>query len=369
MSERPCLVVVGTRPEAVKLAPVVRALRSEAWVRVRVVATAQHRQLLDRALQAFDLRVDRDLDLMQGDQSPAALLARTLAALEPVLVQERPAFVLAQGDTTTAFATALACAYARVPFAHVEAGLRTGDRAQPFPEELHRELCSRLAMLHFAPTETAKDNLGKEGIDLRSVHVVGNPGIDALLAVADRVDVAAWAPPAGQRMLLATAHRRESFGAGLTSICRALRTLAEREDVVVVVPVHPNPAVREGMHRELGGRVRVRLVEPLDHPDMVAAMRAAHFVLTDSGGVQEEAPALGKPVLVLRHTTERAEGVAAGAALLVGTDEASIVAAATRLLDDPVAYAAMARPRFPFGRGDAAVRIAAVLRARFAACD
>lgn len=369
MSERPCLVVVGTRPEAVKLAPVVRALRAESWVRVRVVATAQHRHLLDRTLNAFDLRVDRDLDLMQGDQSPTATLARTLAALEPVLVQERPAFALAQGDTTTVLATALACAYARVPFAHVEAGLRTGDRSQPFPEELHRELVSRLAALHFAPTEVARDHLVREGVPARDVHVVGNPGIDALLAVADRVDANAWTPPPGQRLLLATAHRRESFGAPMVSICRALRTLAERSDVAVVLPVHPNPAVREVVHRELGGRPRVRLVEPLDYPDMVALMRASHFVLTDSGGVQEEAPALAKPVLVLRHTTERAEGVAAGASVLVGTDERAIVAAATRLLDDPEAHAAMARPRFPFGRGDAAARIAAVLRMRFGSGD
>lgn len=363
------MVVLGTRPEAVKMAPVVRALRAEPWVRVRVVATAQHRHLLDAALRAFDLSVDRDLDLMQGDQSPASTCARTLAALEPVLLQERPDFVLAQGDTTTVLGTALACAYAAVPFVHVEAGLRTGDRSRPFPEELHRELVARLACVHFAPTDAARDNLLREGANAADVHVVGNPGIDALLAVADRVDPRAWVPTDGSRLLLATVHRREHFGDGLQSICRALRVLAERPDVVVVLPVHPNPVVREAVHRELGGRTRVRLVEPLHYPDMVAAMRAAWIVLTDSGGVQEEAPALGVPVLVLREVTERPEGVTAGAAQLVGIGTDAIVTAASRLLDDPVARAAAAVPRFPFGRGDAAPRIAEALRRRFAGAE
>lgn len=363
---RRIVVVVGTRPEAVKMAPVVHALRAEPWAEVRLLATAQHRHLLDPILSFFGLRPDRDLDVMQPDQSLADLTARLLSALDPVLQLERPDCVLAQGDTTTVFATALACFYRKLSFGHVEAGLRTGDKTQPFPEEANRELVGRLADLHFAPTALSRENLLREGIDPTTVHVVGNPVIDALLWTSARVDAGKFAPPAGQKLVLVTAHRREHFGARFEAMCRGLRAVADRGDVAMLYPVHPNPNVRATVQRELGDHPRIRLVEPLDYPDMVAAMRAATLLLSDSGGVQEEAPSLGKPVLVLRSTTERPEGVAAGASRLVGTDPDRIVAETARLLDDPDAYAAMATARNPYGDGTSGAQIAAVLRRRWA---
>lgn len=367
MSERQILLAIGTRPEAIKLAPVALALQNEPWARVRVMSTSQHRHLVEPALKAFGLGVDRDLDVMKQGQSLSELCARMLSALDPAIVQERPDLVLVQGDTTTAFAVALACAFRRVPVAHVEAGLRSGDRSQPFPEEHNRELIARLASLHLAPTQGARDNLLREGIDAGSVHVVGNTAIDALRMAEGVVDASAFAPTDGRRLVVVTAHRREHFGQRLRAVCRAVRRLAERGDVLALFPLHLNPEAREAAMQELGGRNGVRLCEPLSHLEMVAAMRACAFVMTDSGGLQEEAPALGKPVLVLRDVTERPEGVACGAAQLVGTDEVRIVAAASRLLDDADAYAAMAQRRFPYGDGDAAGRIAGVLRLRFAA--
>lgn len=360
--QRRILIVIGTRPEAVKLAPVVHALQSAPWARVRVLATAQHRQLLDPILKFFGVVPDLDLDVMRPDQTLAELTARLLAGLDPVLVAEQPDCVLAQGDTTTVFATALACFYRKRTFAHVEAGLRTGDKLQPFPEEANRELVGRLAALHFAPTAASRANLLREGIADAAVHVVGNTVVDALLWASSRVDVGKWAPPAGQRLVLVTAHRREHFGERFEAMCRGLRAVADRPDVAMLYPVHPNPNVRAVVHKVLGDHPRIRLVEPLDYPDMVAAMRASTLLLSDSGGVQEEAPSLGKPVLVLRSTTERPEGVAAGAARLVGTDPAVIVREANRLLDDPQAYAAMATVRNPYGDGATSARIVAVLR-------
>lgn len=357
------LVVVGTRPEAVKLAPIVLALRQAAWADVRVVATAQHRQLLDEQLAVFGIRPDLDLDLMQPGQTLALLTSRLLAALDPVLADERPDMVLAQGDTTTVMATAMACFYRHIPFAHVEAGLRTGDLQNPFPEEWNRLVVGRIASLHFAPTAGAQQNLLREGTAADRVLVTGNTVIDALLWMAARVDASAHAPPAGKHLLLVTAHRRENFGAPFEAICDALRRLADRPDVQLLVPVHPNPNVHDVAMRRLGDHPSIRLVPPVDYPTMVAAMQASRLILTDSGGVQEEAPALGKPVLVLRTTTERPEGVAAGAAKLVGTDPERIVAEATRLLDDPAAYAAMARVENPYGDGRAAPRIVEALRA------
>ena len=351
------LVAVGTRPEAVKMAPVVHALRAARRCDVRVLATAQHRQLLDQIHAFFGIVPDRDLDLMRPDQTLADLTARMLAALDPVLADERPALVLAQGDTTTVMVTALACFYRKIPFGHVEAGLRTGDVHNPFPEEMNRVLVGRMATLHFAPTRGAAANLAKEGITA-NVHVTGNTVIDALLWAAERVDTAPFAPPRGKRLVLVTAHRRENFGAPFESVCTALRAIADRGDVQLLYPVHPNPNVRDVAHRVLGRHPAIRLVDPLDYPDMVAAMRACDLILTDSGGVQEEAPSLGKPVLVLRTTTERPEGVAAGAAKLVGTDRDTIIGAASRLLDDAAAYAAMARVDNPYGDGKAAQRIA-----------
>lgn len=352
------LVVVGTRPEAVKLAPVVHALRACPWAQVRVLATAQHRQMLDQIHAFFGIAPDRDLDLMRPDQTLADLTARMIAALDPVLADERPALVLAQGDTTTVMVTALACFYRKIAFGHVEAGLRTGDVHNPFPEEMNRVLVGRMAHLHFAPTQQARDNLLREGVDPAAVHVTGNTVIDALLWAAERVDTAPFAPPPDKRLVLVTAHRRENFGAPFASVCAALRALADRGDVQLLYPVHPNPNVRDVALRLLGDHPAIRLVDPLDYPDMVAAMRVCHLILTDSGGVQEEAPSLGKPVLVLRTTTERPEGVAAGAARLVGTDRAAIVAAANELLDDDAAYAAMAKVENPYGDGTAALRIA-----------
>jgi UDP-N-acetylglucosamine 2-epimerase (non-hydrolysing) len=358
---RRVLVVVGTRPEAVKLAPVVHALRRSSSLRCRVLATAQHRELLDRTLAFFGIVADVDLDLMRPGQGLADLTARALAALDPVLAAEAPDLVLAQGDTTTVLATALAAFYRRLPFAHVEAGLRTGDLAQPFPEEANRVLVARLARLHFAPTERAAANLHREGIDAAAVHVVGNTAVDAVLWTAARVDARAFAPADGRRLVLVTAHRRESLGEPLVELCRAIAALADRGDVEVLFPVHPNPRVRATVHGVLAARRHVRLCDPLGYPEMVAAMQASTLILTDSGGVQEEAPSLGRPVLVLRNVTERPEGVAAGAARLVGTSRDAIVAAAGALLDDAAAYAAMARVRNPYGDGASADAIAAIL--------
>lgn len=361
------LVVVGTRPEAVKLAPVVHALQREPWAEVRVLATAQHRQMLDQIHAFFGIRPDRDLDLMRPDQTLADLTARMIAALDPVLAEERPALVLAQGDTTTVMVTALCCFYRKVAFGHVEAGLRTGDVNNPFPEEMNRVLVGRMASLHFAPTEGSRQNLLREGVPAASVTTTGNTVIDALLWAAERVDPAQFAPPPGKRLVLVTAHRRENFGEPFAQVCAALRALADRGDVQLLYPVHPNPNVRDVAQRVLGGHPAITLCDPLDYPAMVAAMRACTLILTDSGGVQEEAPSLGKPVLVLRTTTERPEGVAAGSAKLVGTDRARIVAEATRLLDDAGAYAAMANVVNPYGDGRAAARIAQAVGAHLAA--
>ena len=351
------LVVVGTRPEAVKLAPVVHALQQQPWAVTRVLATAQHRQMLDQIHAFFGIHPDRDLDAMRPGQGLADLTARLLSGLDPVLAEEQPDLVLAQGDTTTVMVTALACFYRKIAFGHVEAGLRTGDLHNPFPEELNRVLVGRMAALHFAPTEGSRQNLLREGTDPSRVHVTGNTVIDALLWAAERVDPAAFAPPPGKRLVLVTAHRRENFGQPFEQVCSALRQLADRPDVQLLYPVHPNPNVRDTAHRVLGRHPSIRLVDPLDYPDMVAAMRACDLILTDSGGVQEEAPSLGKPVLVLRTTTERPEGVAAGAAKLVGTDKNRIVAEASRLLDDGLAYQAMASVQNPYGDGRAAQRI------------
>ncbi|MBL8754761.1 MAG: UDP-N-acetylglucosamine 2-epimerase (non-hydrolyzing) [Planctomycetes bacterium] len=351
---RRILVVVGTRPEAIKLAPVVQELRATAGIECRVLATAQHRELLDRTLAFFGIVPDRDLDLMRPGQGPADLLARAIAAIEPVLADEAPDFVLLQGDTTTVLAAALAAFHRRVPFGHVEAGLRTGDLARPFPEEGNRRLVAPLARVHFAPTTQARDNLLREGIAAAAIHVVGNTVVDAVQWTARVLADRPFAVPPGRRLLLVTAHRRESFGKPLAQLCEALAILARRPDVEVVFPVHPNPRVRETVERLLGERARLRLCDPFDYPEMVAAMQASTLVLTDSGGVQEEAPALGKPVLVLRDVTERPEGVALGAAILVGMDRDRIVAAAERLLDDPAAYSAMAVVRNPYGDGRSA---------------
>ncbi len=348
------------------MAPVVAALRRADWATTRVLTTGQHRELLAGALADFGLAADADLALMQHGQSHEAFGESATTALHRALAAEPPDLVLAQGDTTTVAATARACRQLGVPFGHVEAGLRTGDPTQPYPEEQNRVYVATVATLHFAPTVGARDHLLREGVDPTAVHVTGNTGIDALLATAARLG-----PPAprrdGLRAVLVTAHRRESFGAPLAAICDAVQALAARGDVAITWPVHPNPQVREPVQRALAGRRGVRLVAPFGHAEMVAAMQRADVILTDSGGVQEEAPSLGVPVLVLRDVTERPEGVAAGVARLVGTDAARIVAETARLLDDPAAHAAMARGGSPYGDGRAAERIVAALQAWSAA--
>ena len=345
------------------MAPVILALRREPWARVRVLATAQHRRMLDQVLGLFEIAPDVDLDLMRPEQALADLTARMITALDASLGQEAPDVVLAQGDTTTVLATGLACFYRRIPFGHVEAGLRTGDLANPFPEEMNRTVASRLARFHFAPTAAARANLLREGIPDADIHVTGNTVIDALLQVAERKVPIGPELDASKRLILVTAHRRESFGPALREAFGALRTLADRNaDVQVLYPVHLNPNVSGPAREILGGHPRIVLCEPLEYAPFVSAMKRAYLIVTDSGGVQEEAPALARPVLVLRDETERPEAVAEGVVKLVGTSATRILAEAQRLLDDPQAYAAMARGVSPYGDGQAAGRIVAVLR-------
>jgi UDP-N-acetylglucosamine 2-epimerase (non-hydrolysing) len=364
------LVVFGTRPEAIKLFPVVRALEATGRVTVRTCVTAQHRGLLDQVLAVAGLTPDRDLDLMEPGQTLDRLTARLLTGLGEVLDAERPDRVVVQGDTATAMTGALAAYYRRVPVAHVEAGLRSGDIYHPWPEEVNRRIVAPIADQHFAPTQTAADALLRENIAPHTVHVTGNTVIDALhwtrRRVAAEPSLAASLDAVlprleGRRVVLVTTHRRENFGGGMEAIARAVARIADRPDVAVLFPVHPNPNVVAVMDRVLGDRANVARVAPLDYPGFVRALERCHLVLSDSGGVQEEAPALGKPVLVMRETTERPEGVAAGTARLVGTDEERIVSEVFSLLDDEAAYLAMARAHNPFGDGQAAGRIAGVI--------
>jgi UDP-N-acetylglucosamine 2-epimerase (non-hydrolysing) len=355
------LFVFGTRPEAIKLAPVVRCLREDPRFETRVVVTAQHRAMLDQVLAAFSIEPDHDLNVMMPGQTLTESTSRILAALEPVLDRERPDCVVVQGDTTTTFCGALAAFYKGIPVAHVEAGLRTGDLRQPFPEEMNRVLTTRLAAVHFAATESAAENLRREGVDSGNIFVTGNTGIDAVLSVLGTLPP--FAP--GNTTILVTAHRRESFGQGFLGICRALRRLAER--VEIIYPVHPNPNVQAVVNEHLRGVPNIKLIEPVDYVAFVDLMRRATILLTDSGGVQEEGPSLGKPVVVMREKTERPEAVEAGTARLVGTDEDSIVAEVFRLLDDPEEYARRARIHNPYGDGQASARIRDALAARFSA--
>jgi UDP-N-acetylglucosamine 2-epimerase (non-hydrolysing) len=361
------LVVVGTRPEAIKMAPVVRELQRQAErVTVRVCATGQHRQMLDQVLQLFDIRPEVDLDIMQTGQTPSRVAAAVLTGLEPVLERERPDWVLVQGDTTTVMAAAVAAYHARVRVGHVEAGLRSGDMQRPFPEEANRLVADHLSDLCFAPTERARRNLLREGIPEARIVVTGNTVVDALLWTAAQP----WAPgadsplatlPPDGRLILVTAHRRESFGVPLRRICAALRQIAARGDVRIAYPVHLNPNVRQPVHQLLGDMPGVTLLPPLDYRSLVYLMQRSYLILTDSGGIQEEAPSLGVPVLVLRTVTERPEAVEAGTARVIGTDAATIVAEASRLLNDEQVHARMRRLINPYGDGHAAERIVAVL--------
>jgi UDP-N-acetylglucosamine 2-epimerase (non-hydrolysing) len=365
------LSIFGTRPEAIKLAPVIQTLRGAPQeFTARVCVTGQHRELLDQVLHLFDIRPDHDLAVMQPDQSLPELTARLLTGLAPVLAREKPDWVLIQGDTTTTLCAALAAYYQRLPVAHVEAGLRSHNPWHPYPEEFNRRLADALSTLHLAPTEGARQNLLTEGIPDARIRVTGNTVIDALLEVAARPYDFSRSPLAGlpldnRRVILVTTHRRESFGAPLRSLCRAIRTLAERypKDVQVVLPVHLNPNVQRPVREELGRSPNIALLEPLDYEPLVHLMKRATLILTDSGGLQEEAPSLGVPVLVLRQVTERPEGVEAGAARVVGTDTETIVAAAVELLDNPEEHRRMARVRNPYGDGQASRRILDALRA------
>ena len=353
--------VIGTRPEAIKMAPVIRLLQRESWCQVSVLCTAQHRGLLDQVLELFRIVPDADFGVMRPNQTLCGLTARLIEHFDQALSGLRPDALLAQGDTTSALAAALCSFYHKVPFGHVEAGLRTGNPYSPFPEEMNRLMCARIARWHFAPTVASRTNLLEEGIAPEHVHVTGNTVIDALLQVALQCNESP--APAGLRLVLVTAHRRENFGAPFRNVCRAIQHLAERRpDIQFLYPVHPNPNVKDVAFEILGSHPRIRLVEPLDYRAFVAAMKQAHFIISDSGGVQEEAPALAKPVLVLRDETERPEAVEAGVVRLVGTDFDRIVAEATRLLDDSVHYASMAHGASPYGDGHAAQRIAAILK-------
>ncbi len=360
------LSVFGTRPEAIKMAPVVEALKNAGEIEARVCVTGQHREMLDSVLEIFDISPDYDLEVMKQAQSLSDITSSILAGMNPVLDEFQPNLVLVHGDTTTTLSASLAAYYKQIPVGHVEAGLRTGDIYSPWPEEINRKLTGGIARLHFAPTEKSRENLLSEGVTQAAISVTGNTVIDALLSVIDKFD----ADPAlsakidarlpgtdDRRILLVTGHRRESHGAGFERICAALRELAKRDDVHIVYPVHLNPKVKGPVETLLGGFDNISLIEPLDYLSFVRLMSRSELILTDSGGVQEEAPSLGKPVLVLRDTTERPEAIEAGTVKLVGTDTDLIVEETTKLLDDQAAFDEMSFAHNPYGDGKASSRI------------
>ena len=369
------LSIIGTRPEAVKMAPVILQLAKTPGIEARLCVTAQHRQMLDQVLDIFEIKPDIDLDLMQPDQTLAQITAAIFTHLDPVLKSVQPDWLLAQGDTTTVMATALLAYYHHIRFGHVEAGLRTGDKWQPFPEEINRRVAGVAADLHFAPTEWSKQNLLRENVPAEQIIVTGNPVIDALHMIAkrapskdcldllQRIGLGETPSPDDPRLVVVTAHRRENFGAPLERICAALDRLATRyqEKLRIVYPVHLNPNVQEPVYRLLGDVPNITLTAPLDYLPMVHLMKRARLVLTDSGGLQEEAPGLGVPVLVMREVTERPEGLAAGTVRLVGTNTEKIIEESCRLLDDAEAHAQMARAVNPYGDGHAAERIVQAL--------
>lgn len=356
--------LVGTRPECIKMAPVIQALRKSAWADVVVISTGQHREMLRQTLETFGLCADIDLDVMVAGQTLASLSSLIFAKIDEVFQSKHFDLLLVQGDTTSVMVASLAAFYRHIPVAHVEAGLRTHDLQRPFPEELNRVVTGRVARLHFAPTERAQRNLLAEGVAADAITVTGNTVIDALQDVASR-DLPCAFPKASENMLvLITAHRRENFGAPLKSICEAVVTLHDSyPDLEFVYPVHPNPNIKGPVYDYLGGLERVNLIPPADYVDLVSLMKRARFIITDSGGIQEEAPALCKPVLVLREETERPEAVEAGVAHIVGTDKDRIVSEARRLIEDPEFFARMASGASPYGDGLAAGRIAHACRA------
>ena len=361
------LSIFGTRPEAIKMAPVVNRLSTTPDIDSLVCVTAQHRQLLDQVLDLFAITPDYDLDLMRPDQSLAGLTAMVIQGLDSIVADTQPDWILVQGDTTTVMAAGLLAYYHHVRVGHVEAGLRTGDKWQPFPEEINRKVTGVVADLHFAPTEQARDNLLHEGVDSETIVVTGNPVIDALYEITGRPydfnHPVFQALPDDRRLILVTAHRRENFGEPMGRIFEALREIAERyrDDVHIIYPLHPNPNVRDPAQETLSGIPNLTMTDPLGYLPMAQLMKRAYLVLTDSGGLQEEAPALGTPVLVLRQVTERPEAVRAGTARLVGTDTKKIVSETSELLDDPEAYREMAQAVNPFGDGRAAERIVQAL--------
>lgn len=369
------MVVFGTRPEAIKMAPLVKALQAAPGLQTVVCVTAQHRQMLDQVLRLFEITPEHDLDVMKPGQDLYDITSNILLGLRPVLAAERPDWVLVHGDTTTTLATTLAAYYARIPVAHIEAGLRTGDKYAPFPEEMNRKITGAVADLHFAPTTASEANLLAEGVPAASIHVTGNTVIDALLAVVDKLKTSATLQTelaerfrfldASKRLILVTGHRRENFGEGFQNICHALADVAERHpEVEILYPVHLNPNVRQPVQDILAARglSNVHLIEPVDYLPFVYLMNRSHLIITDSGGVQEEAPSLGKPVLVMRETTERPEAVAAGTVKLVGTSREAIVRECERLLTDADAYQTMSRAHNPYGDGQAVARIVKALQ-------
>ncbi|ATW04342.1 UDP-N-acetylglucosamine 2-epimerase (non-hydrolyzing) [Sphingorhabdus sp. YGSMI21] len=370
------LTVFGTRPEAIKLFPVIQALSERGRLETVNCVTAQHREMLDQVMAIADIRPDFDLDLMKANQSLDDLTGRLLAGIGRTLDETKPQRVVVQGDTATAMCGALAAYYRQIPVSHVEAGLRSYNIYHPWPEEVNRKIIGTIADQHFAPTQTSSDALKKENIPAEQIYITGNTVIDALLTTVDKFNdpsrldaklAGLYERFADRRIIGVTSHRRENLGDGLTNIASALRTIAERDDVALIFPVHLNPKVRAIMQDALGGLDNVAMIEPLDYPNFVSLLNHCHFMMTDSGGVQEEAPALGKPVLVMRDTTERPEGVEAGTAKLVGTDKDVIVTAARRLLDDETHYLAMARAHNPFGDGTASRQIADIIESSLTA--
>lgn len=366
------LVVFGTRPEAIKMAPVIQRLRRSPGIGLRVCVSAQHRQMLDQVLQLFAIRPDYDLDVMRPNQTLAGLTSAVIEGVSDVLESVRPDLVLVHGDTTTTFAAALASFYRKIPVGHVEAGLRTGNLQAPWPEEMNRRFAGQLAALHFAPTVAARMNLEKEGIPGNTIWVTGNTVIDALQDIVGRIALNAsleaelvqgmrWMKDSSRRIVLVTGHRRENFGDGIEGVCQALRRLALEQDVEIVYPVHPNPNVMDPVHRLLDGISNIHLIEPMEYLPFVFLMSKAYLIITDSGGVQEEAPSLGKPVLVMRDVTERPEAVAAGTVRMVGADASRIFDEAKRLLTDMDLYTRMSTAHNPYGDGHASDRIAKII--------
>jgi UDP-N-acetylglucosamine 2-epimerase (non-hydrolysing) len=359
-------ILLGTRPEVIKMAPVILALKKEPWAELRVISTAQHRELLDQMLAVFDIKTDEDFNIMKPNQSLPDLTSELIKRVSDFLRERKPDLVLAQGDTTTVMATAISCFYEKIPFGHVEAGLRSGDLYNPFPEEFNRIVADRLAELNFAPTERARQNLLREGIPEEKIFVTGNTVIDALLMTARReIQIPEVDPYLRNRikLMLITFHRRESFGEPLREVLQAVKDLAQRRrELVVLYPVHPNPNVREEAYRVLQGVERVILTEPLDYVSFVSAMKRSFIILTDSGGVQEEAPALGKPVLVARERTERPEVIEHGLGKLVGRSKERIIWEVERLLDDGEYYKSMAKGYSPYGDGRASERVVEIIK-------